>query len=220
MITLAVSQYDKVIFLKLFDLKLLGLYGLASNLSAPLDALITKISQTLLYPRCAEYFRHDPSTFVRRYYEENMKLHAVILVVPAMLFGMATLLVDVLYDSRYAFAGVILQAFAVRSMILPFASTAEDLLVASGRTHIQLIGNIIRLCYLVPAVFVGYHFFGFKGFIYLAMLEMLPTAVYYTWIQSRQGLVVFRYEAMRLGLVIAGASLSFGAGELLRRLFI
>lgn len=220
MITLAVNQFDKVIFLKLFDLKLLGLYGLAANISAPLDSLVSKISRTLLYPRCAEYFRHDRSTFVQRYYAENVKLHAVILVLPALVLGMATLLVEVLYDSRYAFAGVILQAFALRSIILTFASTSEDLLVASGRAHIQLIGNVIRLCYLVPAVFIGYHFFGFKGFIYFAMLEMLPTALYYTWVQSRQGLIVFRNEGLRLGFVIAVAVLSFGACEMLRRLFL
>jgi lipopolysaccharide exporter len=220
MITLAVNQYDKVIFLKLFELKLLGLYSLASNMSAPLDGLVTKISRTLLYPRCAEYFRHDPSTLVQRYYTENLKLHAVVLLLPALLFGMATLVVDVLYDSRYAFSGVILQAFAVRSMILPFASTAEDLLVASGRTRIQLIGNIIRLCYLVPAVFIGYHFFGFRGFIYFAMLEMLPTVLFYTWVQRQEGLINFRYEGLRLGFVIATALLSYGACEMFRRLFL
>lgn len=220
MITLAVSQYDKIIFLKLFDLKLLGLYSLASNLSSPLDGLIMKISRTLLYPRCAEYFRHDPSTFVQRYYKENIKLHALLLLLPGLLFGMATLIVDVLYDSRYAFAGMVLQAFAVRSMILPFASTSEDLLVASGRTHIQLIGNIIRLCYLIPAVFAGYHFFGFKGFVFFAMLEMLPSALYYTWVQHRQGLIIFRYEGMRLGFVISLALLTYWVGDLLRQLFL
>lgn len=220
MITLAVSQYDKIIFLKLFDLKLLGLYSLASNLSSPLDGLVTKISRTLLYPRCAQYYREDPSTFLQRYYTENAKLHALLLVLPAALLGVATLVVDVLYDSRYAFAGVILQAFAVRSIILPFASTAEDMLVASGRTHIQLIGNIIRLCYLVPAVFIGYHFFGFKGFIYFAMLEMLPTVLYYNWVQSQLGLILFRYEGLRLGFVIITALLSFGAAQLFRHLFL
>ena len=36
MITIALSQFDKIAFLRLFDLNSLGIYGLAGNIAAPI----------------------------------------------------------------------------------------------------------------------------------------------------------------------------------------
>jgi lipopolysaccharide exporter len=207
MITLVLNQFDKVIFLKLFNLQLLGLYGLATNISGPVDALVAKISRTVLYARCAENFRIDPGSFVNKYYTENIKLFAVVLLLPASVCGAAHFIVDLLFDDRYLYAGVILQAFAFRSILFSFASTAEDVLVASGRTHVVLIGNVIRLVWFIPAVLLGNHFFGFEGFIYLGMLESLPTMVYFFVLQHRNRLLIARYELLKLGFVaVVGVS--------------
>ena len=64
MLTLVLSQFDKIVFLRLFDLRLLGVYGLAANVAGPIESLISKISQMVLYPRCAHNFRTDRQSFV------------------------------------------------------------------------------------------------------------------------------------------------------------
>ncbi len=56
-LTLGLTQFDKVIFLRLFDLRLLGIYNLAGNIVGVADNLVTKISQSVLYPRAAHNFR-------------------------------------------------------------------------------------------------------------------------------------------------------------------
>lgn len=211
LITLVIVQFDKVIFLKLFSLELLGVYGLAINIVTPVQALISRICQNVLYPRCAEDFRTNPETFVERYYTESRNLHALTLLLPAALCGAAPLLVDVLYDDRYAVAGFVLQLFAIRALIATFAASAEDLLFASGRVRIQFWGNLIRLIWFVPAVLVGYSVAGFEGFVFMAMLELLPTTLYYYYIQSRDRLLIGRYEAMRLGFAFSVAIAALAA---------
>src|ERR1700733_8654677 len=142
LITLALSQFDKIALLRLFDLNLLGIYGLAGNIAAPIESLISRISQMVLYPRCAHDFRADPDTYYIKYYTNNVKVFFSMLIVPAAIGGAARLLIAVLYDSRYALAGPILQAFMLRAMFLSGPSPAEDLLIAAGESQVILTGNV------------------------------------------------------------------------------
>ena len=130
LLTLGLNQFDKIVFLKLLDLRLLGIYGLAGNIAGSIEALITKISQAVLYPRCAHNLRENPDTAVMRYYTENVKLFAGILAMPAAVAGAAHLIIALLYDPRYSEAGSVLQALAIRALLLSFASPAEDFLIS------------------------------------------------------------------------------------------
>lgn len=198
MIAFFLSQFDRIIFLKLFDLHLFGLYGLASNVSQPVISLIEKISRFVLYPRCAHDFRTDPQTSHIKYYKNNLKIFAIILALPAVIGGASDLIVQILFDSRYAYAGFILQAFMIRAMLISLASPAEDLLVAAGKTHVVLVGNILRISWVVPGCLIGFYFFGFTGFLYAAALEALPALVYLMALQKVNRMLIFKYDLLKI----------------------
>ena len=195
------NQFDRIVFLKLFDLHLFGLYGLASNVSGPVISLVEKISRLVLYPRCAHDFRTDRATAYEKFYRNNVKIFVVILALPAIAAGAADLIVQILFDSRYVYAGVILQAFMVRGILIALASPAEDLLVASGKTHVVLVGNLLRAFWVIPGCLLGYHFFGFPGFLYVGMLETLPALIYLWYLQYRDGMMIVRYEWLKLAFL-------------------
>jgi O-antigen/teichoic acid export membrane protein len=201
LVTLFVSQFDKFVFLKLFPMQLLGLYGLAGNIAGPIDALISKITRSVLYPRCAANFRREPATVRDKYYSENVKLVLFILFMPAALAGAAQLIVHVLFDHRYAYAWVILQAFALRGMLGAMASLSENVLVATDTPRPLLIGNLLRAAWLVPGSLLGWHFAGFTGFLYMAALETLPALLFFLWLQHRRGLMIPKYEALKLAFM-------------------
>jgi O-antigen/teichoic acid export membrane protein len=205
MLTLALNQFDKVVFLRLFDLRLLGLYGLASNIAGSVETLISKISQTVLYPRCAHNYRSDPDTVAYKYYTENTKLFAGIIGIPAVVGGAARLLIAVLYDSRYAEAGVVLQALMVRVALLSLASPAEDLLISAGAYHVILTGNVLRVGWTVAGSLAGYYLHGFQGFIYGFSLSGLPPLVYYLWVQRSKGMLMVRYELYKFSFAVGVA---------------
>lgn len=215
LLTLAMSQFDKVVFLRLFDLHLLGIYGLAANIAGSVEALVTKISQMVLYPRCAHNFRADPDpgTFSLKYYTENVRLFASIMIFPAAVGGAARLVIAVLYDPRYAQAGIVLQAFMVRALLLSLASPAEDLLIAAGEYQVILHGNVLRTLWMVGASLVGYHFFGFMGFTYGAALSGAPPLVYYLWLQRAKGMMIVRYELLRVMFVLVVATAAYLASS-------
>ena len=218
-LTLATNQFDKIIFLRLFDLRLMGVYGLASNLAGSVDALISKISQAVLYPRCAQNYRADPNTLAIKYYTENTKIFASIIGIPALVCGGGRLLIALLYDPRYAQAGIVLQALMVRSVLLSLASPAEDLLISTGAYHVILTANVMRTAWIVGGSLGGYYLFGFQGFIYGFALSGLPPLVYYLWLQKAKGMLMYRYELLRVGFALAAGGTSYVASGLLMSLW-
>jgi lipopolysaccharide exporter len=216
MLTLGLSQFDKIVFLRLFDLQRLGVYGLANSFAAPVEALIAKISQTVLYPRCAHNFRTDPATLSARYYRENTTLFASMLILPALIGGAAHLLIAALYPARYALAGEVLQAFMVRAALFSLASPAEDLLIAAGEFRVILVGNIFRALWLVGASLGGYFVFGFLGFVYGTALSGLPPLAYYFWLQRKKGMLVARYEFYKVAFICCVAISAYLGSELVR----
>jgi O-antigen/teichoic acid export membrane protein len=189
-----VSQYDKIVLLRLFDLSLLGLYGIASSLNSPITGMIVHNAQTILYARCAEYFRVERATACLRYYRENRRLLLLGVIPPAMVAGLSQTIVAVLYDPRYSSAGFILMVLSLGSIILAFQNASENLLVASGRTHTVLIANVIRVCSLIPATLIGYFLFGFSGFLWFTLAATVPVLMYYYGQQKKFGLVRWKDE--------------------------
>jgi lipopolysaccharide exporter len=218
-LTLSLNQFDKIAFLRLFDLRLLGIYGLAGNIAGSIDSLVSKISQAVLYPRCAHNFRENPDTAVRRYYTENISLFAGILAVPAAIAGAAHLIISLLYDSRYSEAGMVLQAMAIRVVLLSFASPAEDLLISAGQFHVILVGNVLRAAWIVLGSLTGYHFFGFVGFIYGLSLSGLPPLVYYLWLQRAKGMLIVKYELYKVAFAVSVGLASYLVSSLFLALF-
>jgi len=213
-----VSQYDKVVLLRLFDLSLLGVYGLASNLSSPVSGVIVHNAQTILYARCADYFRTDRASACSRYYRENRRLLLLGVTLPAALAGFSRSIVAILYDRRYAAAGFILMVLGLGSVISAFQNASENLLVASGRTHTVLVANVIRVCSLIPVTLIGYFLFGFTGFLWFTLLATVPVLAYYYRQQRSLGLVSWNDELRLLLIALAVFLICLTASHILMKL--
>jgi len=200
-LTLFLNQYDKAVFLRFFDLNLLGVYTLATGIAGQIESIISKASKAVLYPRCAHNYRNARETFSLKYYVENTRLFIATLGMPAAIGGAAHLLISALYDPRYTGAAEVLQAFCIRAVLLALASPAESMLIASGESRIVLIGNIYRTVWIVAASLLGYRMFGFIGFTYGIALSALPALAYYVWLQQKKGFLIVKYEVYKLAFV-------------------
>jgi O-antigen/teichoic acid export membrane protein len=203
-ITIVLSQYDKLVFLRLFNAALLGVYSVAGNMLGPAKSIIMNNSRMILYARCAEYFRTNRQTARIRYYTENTRLILLGILLPAAVAGLSQSIVSLLYDPRYTFAGYALMVLGLDAMLSAFFNASENLLVASGITHAVLMGNAIRLSALIPASILGYFLFGLKGFLWFNLASSLAPLIYLYWKQSRVGLFDSKIELrwMALGLTV------------------
>ncbi len=203
LLTIVLSQYDKLLIVKLFSLTVLGVYTIAGNILSPVSGIIVHNARIILYARCAEYFRCDPATARERYYRENVRLLMVGVMLPALLGGLGPALIAILYDPRYAGAGPILTVVGLGAIIGAFQNASENLLVASGRTHFVLVGNVIRLAGCVPVALLGAYLFGFDGFLWFAQAATLLPLLYYFYKQRSYGLLDLADEAKRLAAAVA-----------------
>jgi lipopolysaccharide exporter len=214
---IVLSQYDKVVLLRLFDLKLLGIYGIATNLNSPISGVILHNAQAILYARCAEYFRTNRATACLRYYRENRRLLSLGVILPAALAGFSQSIVAILYDRRYALAGSILMVLGLGSVVTAFQNASENLLVASGRTHTVLVANIIRVCSLIPATLIGYFLFGFTGFLWFSLGATVPVLIYYFRDQKKSGLLSLKDEFLLLLVALLVFFVCLAASQLLMK---
>lgn len=218
LLTLALSQFDKIVLLRLFDLRLLGLYGVASNIGGQVEALIEKISHLVLYPRCADEFRTNPDSFAAGCYRATTKQVASMLLPAAALAGGARLVVAILYDPRYAQTGLILQALMLRAAFLAFAAAPLNMLMAAGVYRVFLVGNVHRCAATIVGALSGYYFFGFMGFVYGTALGGLPPLIYFLWVLREKNLLIARYEFYRVALFLGVAASTYLVSDLLLRL--
>lgn len=214
-LTIVLLQYDKVVLARLFNLTLLGIYSIAANMAGQLTGVMSHNARFVLYARCAAYFRSNRSTAAHRYYTENLRLFAVGALPPAIIAGFAPLIVAVLYDPRYMMAGRILTVLALGAIIAAFQNASENLLVASGLSRVVLGANIVRLVSLIPAVVLGYHFFGFEGFLWCSTAAALPPLLYDYWEQWRNRLLEPLRELAGFGLCIVVFLTSLGLSHVL-----
>lgn len=208
-LTLALTQFDKVIFLRLFDLRLLGIYGLAGSFAAQVEGLISTISQKVLYPRSAQAFRDNPSAAHLRYYADNRRLFASMLTLPAVVGGAAGSIISVLYPGRYQGAAFVLQALMIRAALLSLAAASEDLLISAGQSQVILVGNVYRAIGVLAGCLGGYYLFGFTGFVIGLALGGLPPLLYYLTLQHRLGLLIVRFELYKVGFLLSVAAISY-----------
>jgi lipopolysaccharide exporter len=217
-LTMILSQYDKLVLLRLFNLTLLGVYGLAQNMIAPISGVIVHNARVVLYARCADYFRTNSATARARYYAENKRLLMLGMILPALAAGFANLIVNFLYDARYAMVGPILMILSLGALVGSFQNASENLLVASGRTHTVLVANVVRLFTVIPATLLGYYFFGFYGFVWCNLVAALLVLAYYYIEQRRFGLLRVMNELKLLGAAVLLFALSLGVSHVLLKL--
>jgi lipopolysaccharide exporter len=208
MLTMALSQFERIVFLRLFDLRLMGVFGVASSVGGPVESLCMKISQVVLYARYAGTHREAPTRMREAFYAEGFKPMLLMFVLPALVGGAGQGLIDLLYDPRYAQAGFILQCFMVRALLLSYLRPREQMLTALGELAVQLHTNVLRALLIAPLVLGGFYLYGFTGFIAALAIEPLAAVLYACWRQHRLGLLDWRKD---LQLALLAALLWLGA---------
>lgn len=214
-LTMLLVQYDKVIFLRLFDLGLLGIYGVAGSIAMPVSGLLTRVHHVVLFPRCAETFRRDPTALREGFYLQNVRLVALATTLPALVGGAAQQIIELLFDPRYSAAGFVLGALMLKVSLQAILEPAETVLTAVGYPRAQMMSNFIRIGWLVPASLFGYYWMGFHGFVLMAALDALPALAYTLWVQRRKKLLVVRFEVLRVAFALACWLISYSIASTL-----
>jgi O-antigen/teichoic acid export membrane protein len=204
-ITLIVSQLDKVVLARLFTLPEFGLYGLAVTLAAAPVSFGENYISRVVYPIYSSTFRNAPAELANVYYACRWQTTLLYGAGSGVLIGIGSLLIAVLYDPRYAGAGVFLSFLAIGSALRFPSFAIAELITACGEVKGTLRGNVARLIWLGIAAPIGFWQFGTLGLVAAVAFIELPAFASNFWFARKYGVLDARREALYF-LIVAGAA--------------
>jgi O-antigen/teichoic acid export membrane protein len=197
------SQADKLILGRLISLSLLGIYGLAYQISDVPRQIILALVQRVAYPFIAKII-HQPidqfrATFLR-YRAFTLLTGAVLL---SIMVSWGGLLIVHLYDHRYREAAWMVPILALGLWQTLLYSTTYPVLLSLGKAKYSAFGNAAFCAAIVSGIPVGFHFFGMTGAVVAVAAGDLPLyAIIQTGV-SRHGVRPWSQDA--------GMTLIFGS---------
>lgn len=204
MITLLIAQSDKLVLARVMPLDELGLYILAGNLaSAPL-AFVGPYTTRVLYPVYAEQWQNQDANLRTQFYAKRWVPSCLYSLATGGLIGCAPFIVMLLYDPRYAAAGIYLQLLAIAPFFALASASAGETLTATGYVATNFQTGIIKIVWLAVALPLAYLATGTLGVVAVVGLLELP-ALIFRWVQVRRiGLLHLPKELLLIGIGFLG----------------
>lgn len=214
LLTLLISQSDKIFLAKVFTLAQFGLYSIAMNLSGvPLSFVGSYVSR-IVFPKYTRTWLNDPKAIGHVYYAALRGTATLYALGVGCLIGGAPLLVSIVYDRRYRDAGLYLSLLAISAGLRLPTLAAQEVMVAIGRIRVVLDMNVLRVIWLIIAAPIGYWAHGTLGVILAVGLLELPVLAY-CWVCLRKaGILDMRNELLYLGALCGGVIIGVAASQL------
>jgi O-antigen/teichoic acid export membrane protein len=199
---------DRLILGRLVSPELLGIYTVAFFLSEGVAQLGFRLGQRVLYPT----FRKaaGAGALAASYRRARRRLALALLPLAGAVLVRGSLVVELLYDPRYAAAGWMLELLALRiatSALLPPAAAA---LLALGDARTETLAAGARAVWLLASLPLGFAWAGLPGAVAAVALADLARLPLLWRGLARHALLDPRAELADLLWLAAGAGLAWG----------
>lgn len=157
LLTFFAFQGSNLIIPRLLGVAFLGIYSFASNLSQVASTIVSMIGDRVLFPSYAELHRDRPERLYRALRRARISLLAVHWAIALFLIFFGQPLINIMYDSRYADAGWMLQILALGSLVSILESTYSNVLLAQGKSFLLTVMMVMQMTFQIIGIFAGYH---------------------------------------------------------------
>jgi O-antigen/teichoic acid export membrane protein len=167
-----ISNYaDRFILGSLLTGPQMGLYAIATLIYSAMEGVFKKMNQSL-FATLSEIVRDQPENVSNAYYRIR-RLRDLIVCAPAcFMIVNGDLIVQMIYDDRYAEAGVLLQLLSIGHLIGIYFFKGQ-VIMAEGNSKLQFTMATWRLVGLLILVPIGYHVAGMHGLVLAVALRGL-----------------------------------------------
>jgi lipopolysaccharide exporter len=223
-VTLLITQSDKVVFARLFSLGEFGIYMLATNFALATLPFGRNYVQRYLFPLVSRTWRDDPAALVTVYYGARRRIYPLMFATFGFAAGLAPLIFALLFDHRYEQGWLLLSILLVRNALDLDSFASSQALFAIGRTATMLHSNILRAALFAGLVFALYTRLGVLSVPVALVAAEFGTLLYFAVLLQRADLLRFRplavYYAVLAATFAAGATVSvLAVPEVIARAF-
>lgn len=170
-VTFLVGQGDRLLIGYLLDVRFLAFYSLAVGMSSLFHEAFRSIGGRVLFPAYSKVVRENPDNFYRVVRKSRFLQIAVSGVISILFIIFGKNIMSVLYDTRYADSGWMLQLLAVGQLYHVLESSNVGVLMALGNIKSMTLLLTIQSIVQFITVPVAYYFFGNNGIVYGVILS-------------------------------------------------
>jgi O-antigen/teichoic acid export membrane protein len=167
------SNFDRLYLGKVLPFALLGIFGIARNLSGTVAEGIVRVCRIVVFPLIATSSEH-PLENVR---EEVAPVRLGFLILAAIgvsvFVAVSDILISILYDARYQEAGWMLPVLSVGLWFSTLSSVNEWTLIGIGRAQYSSFANGLKFAWILVALPLATIRFGMLGTVFAVALSDL-----------------------------------------------
>jgi len=188
------SQADKLILGRLISLSLLGVYGLAYQLSDIPRAIILALGARVAYPFISKMIHQPRDEFGRQFlrYRRFALLAGAVLL--SLMVNWGSLFILRLYDHRYHDAAWMIPLLALGLWHTMLYQTTYPVLLSLGKVKYGAFGNAAYCAAIFMGIPIAFHFFGMLGGVIAVAAGDLPLYVVIQYGVTRQGIRPWRQD--------------------------
>jgi O-antigen/teichoic acid export membrane protein len=209
------SRGDRLLLGAFVEPHVLGLFSIAALIVGSAQGVLSKLLTTVSLPAFSEIARNQPSRLRDVYYKIRVPGDIALLLPAGFLFATGQLVIDFLYDKRYAAAGGMLEILALSLFTFRYL-VAHQVYLAVGIPRYLAIINIVRFAALYALVPTIFYLYGTTGAIWGIALHELATVPFIYYFNSKLGLNDLRRELLVLFALPAGYLCGSAFATLLR----
>jgi O-antigen/teichoic acid export membrane protein len=209
------SQADRLILGKLVTMAVLGMYGIAFQISDIPRSVINAFSQRVGYPFVSKIIHLPKPEFRAQYlrYRFYVLLIGAFLLSAMVIWG--NLVILKLYPARYAYGAWMIPILALGLWHTLLYTTTSPVLFSLGKSSYNAVGNAGYCVAMLTGIPLGYHFYGLLGAVIAVAAGDLPLYLVTQYGATREGV-----RPLWQDLQLTTAFLAFlGAFYFLRRSF-
>lgn len=213
-LTFLVSQGDRLFFGKVLTMETLGVYSIAIMFALLPQKVLIRISSGIMMPVYSRLHREGQD--MRAVYDRVRRpLVLVAAVMSAWFVACGPILIDVLYDPRYAASGWMLQLLGFTVLIHIFEATNGSMLLAAGNARAVAAGNFAKFAAMAALVPTGWYVAALPGAILgLLAAEFARYATSLAFV-SGMGVRTISADAAIFGKTILAAVFGLGVARVM-----
>jgi O-antigen/teichoic acid export membrane protein len=217
--TFLAGEGDRLLLGRLLSMASLGIYSMAGMLASAVGIAVGRLSTSVLYGLLSTVVREKPGELARHYYAARLKMDIVAMPLLGALMVLGPLVVQILYDERYADAGWMLQILSIRVALQCTFGLAGVCLLTLNRPHYHVHANAGRFLAVWGGIPIGNALGGVEGVVWATALSEIPAVAVFTFGLWRAGVLrVWRELIAPVGVLI-GAGAAYGLLHVLRLCF-
>lgn len=209
------TQADRLMLGRIFSLSFFGVYGIAVIFAEIPKQVVTRLGGKVLFPFASHYGTGPRDVLRTVFNRQRGRLLYPAAAFVALLACTGDIVIESLYDPRYAAAAWILPILSVGIWPLILTTSIDGTLLAVGRPAYSAWGNVAKFLYMIFSVPLMHLGWGPLGAVVAVAMNDLPGYVIVSIGLSRERVWLPKQDLLATTLFLA----VLGAGMCVRLVF-